>query len=159
VITLSCSYSIFIACTCIFYFHCTCYSSLTLFILIDFSLPIKKAIEHLNSYLEEYRGEVLEPLIENLASFFDLSWLFAFFFLIVVFSYLISITPIHPPLGVLSIGIRALNSCFYFGQLREILLLITLSFASFACFYTSIHGRRNQDSTQIWWPKHSYTES
>ena len=85
-----------------FYFHCTCYSSLASLMLVCFSLSIKKTIEHFNSYLEECRGEVLEPLIGNSASLLDLSWPFTLFILIVTFSHSISIIPIHPPLGILS---------------------------------------------------------
>ena len=102
---LSYSYSISIACTCIFtylyylhlyfYFHCTCYSSLASFILVGFSLSIKKAIKHLNSYLKEYRGEIIEPFIGNPASFLD----FQLIVCTIHFNcciFFISITPIHP---------------------------------------------------------------
>ena len=53
-----------IACTCVFSFV----TLSTSFIPGGFSLSIKKAIEHLNSYLEKYKGEVLEHLIGNLVS-------------------------------------------------------------------------------------------
>ena len=65
-----------ITCTWDFTFICTCYSSLASIILVSFSLSIKKAIEHLNSYLEEYRGEILDPLTGNPASLLDLSFTF-----------------------------------------------------------------------------------
>ena len=80
-----------------FYFHCTCYSSHASFILVDFSLSIKKTIGRLNSNLEEYRGEILEPSIGNLASLFYLSWPFVLFILIIILLHLISITLIHSP--------------------------------------------------------------
>ena len=51
---------------------------------------------------------------------------------IVVIPHLIIITPIHSPLGVFSIGIKALDSIFSFNHLREILLLITSLTFSFA---------------------------
>jgi len=128
---LSCLYSISITCTCVFtylyhlylcfYFHCNYYLSLASFMLVDFSLSIKKAIEHLNSYLEEYRGELLEPLFGNPASLLNLSWPLTLFILIIVLLHLISIILIQPSLGVLSIGIWVLDSSFWFNHLREIL--------------------------------------
>ena len=68
--------------------------------------------------LEEYKGKVLEPFIGNLASLFDLSQLFASFILIVAFQHLISTTPIHLPLGVLSsitktTDVRCVCVCVY----------------------------------------------
>ena len=49
------------------------FTFIALAILLGFPLSIKKAIGHLNSYIEEYKGEVLELLIGNPASFLDLS--------------------------------------------------------------------------------------
>jgi len=44
-----------------------------------FSHISKKAIVHLNASVEELRGEVLKPLIENPASLLVLYWLFCLF--------------------------------------------------------------------------------
>jgi len=43
------------------------------FLLVDFTHLNKKAIKHLNSNLEEYKGEVLESFTKNLASVLVLS--------------------------------------------------------------------------------------
>ena len=45
----------------------SCYTLLLIVGLVVFPLLSKEVIVHLNSYLEELRGKVLEPLIENLA--------------------------------------------------------------------------------------------
>ena len=61
---------------------CLCYYITLYLLLIELSIYphiSKKAIVHFNSYLEELRGEVLEPLIENPASLFTLSLLFGLF--------------------------------------------------------------------------------
>jgi len=51
---------------------------------------------------------------------------------------LISYTPIHPPLDVISIGIRALVSSFWLNNLREILVA-----NHFIDIFILIHYRKN----------------
>ena len=70
----SCSLSIAYSCVIAFFaLHSICYMLLASFILVGFPYLSKRIIEHLNSYLEEFRGKVLEPLIENLTSLLVLS--------------------------------------------------------------------------------------
>jgi len=93
-------YSFSIAYFCVIAFialHSTCHILLASFILVNFSHSSKKGIEHLNSSLEEFRGEVLELLIGNSTSLLVLSSPFSLFILIVAFSHSISISPVHPP--------------------------------------------------------------
>jgi len=108
-------------------FVCDCLIvSIYLFIIHSF-LSInthlnKIAIEHINSYLEESRGEVLSP--SRKFQFHVLFWVIdcIIHLKLIRICIWLAIHLFTPPLGVISIGNRALVFRIWLNHLREILV-------------------------------------
>jgi len=101
----------------------------------------KIAIKHLNSYLEKSQGEIQSPSwgIQFQVLFWVIGYIISYY---IVLNYnLISYTPIHPPLCVISIGIRAMVFNFWLNNFREI--LVANHFIDiFILIYYSKNGQR-----------------
>ena len=128
------------------FFICDCFIiSIYLFIIhlfLSINIHLNKiAIEHLNSYLEEHEEKFRALHGEScFKSYFEWSVVLFHIMLSRIFIWL-AIHLFTPPLGVNSIGIRALVSKFLVNNLKEILVASHFINIFFLIHYSK-NGRR-----------------